>query len=248
VQGSNIAVSATGKVYVAYEFYPGTVPQNEIHITSSVNHGKTFSAPVKVSDVWPNGASGQLQGLFRNNEFPQLAIDRSNGPAKNTVYITFSDGIHNIVPDIGTLSGTYAYPDVVVAKSTDGGKSFTTPVAISPTPASFTGNGRDQFFPGIAVDKDGGVAVCYYDRRGDEDNSIIDRYCSISHNHAASWTESRVSNSNWIPAHGTDNIINPAYIGDYDALTSDFLLQSSGFFGTFEIQDNGNPDVVGKRF
>jgi hypothetical protein len=248
VQGSNIAVSASGKVYVAYEFIPGAVPQNEIHIASSSDNGKTFSAPIKVSDVWPNGAGGLLQGLFRVNEFPQIAVDRSNGPSKDTVYITYSDGINNIVPDIGSFGGTYAYPDVVVAKSTDGGASFTTPVAVSPTPGSFTGNGRDQFFPGIAVDKDGHVAVCYYDRRGDEDNSIIDRYCSVSHNRGASWTESRASNSNWVPAHGNDNIINPVYMGDYDALTSDFLLQSGGFFGTFEIQDNGNPDVVGKKF
>jgi hypothetical protein len=248
VQGSNVLVSATGKVYVAYEFYPGTVPQNEIHLTSSKDHGKTFGPPVKVSDVWPNGASGLLQGGFRSNEFPQLGVDRTNGPGRDTLYITWSDGINNIVPDIGALGGTYAYADIVVTKSSDGGQSFSTPTVVSPTPASFTGNGRDQFMPGIAVDKDGNLAVCYYDRRNDEDNSIIDRYCSVSHNHGASWTEHRASNSNWVPTHGTDNVINPVYMGDYDALTSDFLLQNGGFFGTFQIQDNGNPDVVGTKF
>jgi hypothetical protein len=249
VQGSNVLVGPDGKVFVAYEFYPGSVPQNEIHLTRSTNHGKTFGSPLKVSDVWPNGGNGQLQGGFRNNEFPQLAIDRSKGPGRGTLYITWSDGINNIVPDIGVAFGkSYAYPDVVVAKSSDGGKSFSIPMVVSPTPASFTGIGRDQFMPGVAVDKDGNVAVCYYDRRADEDNSIIDRYCSVSHNHGVSWTEQRVSQSNWVAAHATDGLVNPTYIGDYDALSSDTLQLNPGFFGTFEIQDNGNPDVVGKKF
>src|SRR5256885_16606415 len=37
-------------------------PHNEIQLAKSVDHGQTFGAPVKVSDVWPNGNSGLLQG------------------------------------------------------------------------------------------------------------------------------------------------------------------------------------------
>jgi hypothetical protein len=33
-----------------------------------------------------------------------------------------------------------------------------------------------------------------------------------------------------------------------DALTSDFLGTSEGFFGSFEILNNGNPDVFAKKF
>jgi hypothetical protein len=92
------------------------------------------------------------------------------------------------------------------------------------------------------------VGVCYYDRRGDPLNTVIDRFCSVSNNHGASWNEQRVSSSNWLPMQSTDQFIAPTYIGDYDALTSDFLLQNDGFFGSFEIQTNGNPDVFGKKF
>jgi len=77
---------------------------------------------------------------------------------------------------------------------------------------------------------------------------IFSRFCSVSHNHGASWTEQRVSNSNWLPIHHADGLINRTYIGDYDTLTSDFLLGKDGFFGTFEIQTNGNPDVFAKKF
>jgi hypothetical protein len=247
VQGSNPVVAQDGTVYVGYEFYPGSVPNNEIRLAKSSDHGQTFGAPVKVSNVWPNGNFGVLQGGFRNNEFPQVAVDRSGGSSRGTIYVAWSDGINHIVPDLPVFFGTYAYPDVMVAKSIDGGQTFTARAAVSPVSPNFRGRGRDQFFPGLAVDRRGTVGVCYYDRREDPANTVIDRYCSVSENHGASWQEERVSEASWVPAHAADGVINLFYIGDYDALTSDFLLQHGGFFGTFEVQTNGNPDVVAAR-
>jgi hypothetical protein len=250
VQGSNVLVGPDGKVYVGFEFFPFT-PDNEIHIRTSADHGKTFGAPVVITNaVVPNGdaGTGHLQGGFRNNEFPQLAIDRTSKASRGTLYVAWSDGRNNQVVDISTFTGTYAYPDILVAKSTDSGQTFSSPTTVSPTPADFEGAGRDQFFPGIAVDKDGEVGVCYYDRREEPDNSAIDRYCSVSRNQGARWDEQRVSSSEWLPLHNADGLINTVYIGDYDALASDFLLGSDGFFGTFEIQTNGNPDVFAKKF
>lgn len=251
VQGSNVVVGQNGTVYVAYEYYPAAVPNNEIHLVRSgeVEDGPpVFRAAVKVADVWPNGNFGSLQGGFRNNEFPQLAIDRSSGPGRGNLYLAWSDASANIVPNLSKFFGDYAYPDVVVTRSSNGGRSFTVPARVSPPPASFTGKGRDQFFPGIAVDNRGVVGVCYYDRRQNPSNDVIDRYCSTSANRGASWSEQRVSTANWVPTHAADDLINSSYIGDYDALSSDFLLQNAGFFSSFEVQNNGNPDVVGASF
>jgi len=247
VQGSNVVVSPTGHVYVAYEFFPGLVPNNNIYFRTSTDNGMTFSAPVNVSDVVPNGQGGILQGGFRNNEFPQVAVDRTRGSSNGTIYVTWSDGRDNVVPDLASFTGTYAFPDIFVSKSVDGGMTFSTPQAISPTPASFTGIGRDQFMPGIAVDGGGRVGVCYYDRRSDPGNTVIDRFCSASFDQGATWHEQRVSFSNWLPLHASDVFLNLFYMGDYDALSSDFTLRNAGFFTTFEIQNNGNPDVVGKK-
>ena len=246
VQGSNVLVAPDGSVYVAYEFFPATA-DNEIHITRSTNQGTSFGSIVKVTtQVVPNGALGVFQGLFRNNEFPQLAVDRTQTSSRGTLYIVWSDGRNNVVPDL--YSGTYAYPDVLISKSTDSGQTFTAPMAVSPTSPSFAGTGRDQFFPGIAVDKNGHVGVCYYDRRADPANTAVDRYCSVSVTHGSSWSELRVSSSNWVPAHDTDFVINTSYIGDYDALTSDALGINAGFFGAFEIENGGNPDVYARKF
>jgi hypothetical protein len=55
-------------------------------------------------------------------------------------------------------------------------------------------------------------------------------------------TENAASPFHAEPKH--DGVINTSYIGDYDALTSDFLQQHGGFYGSFEVQIGGNPDVV----
>jgi hypothetical protein len=251
VQGSNVAVGPNGTIYIGYEYFPGGIPNNEIHLVrsrESDDNGLHFTSPVKVADVWPTGNFGAQQGGFRNNEFPMLAVDRSSGPGRGTLYMTWADGSRNMVPNLSTFFGDYAYPDVVFVRSSDGGRSFTAPSLVSPTSGSFTGKGRDQFFPGIAVDNRGVVGVCYYDRRRNPANDVIDRYCSTSPNRGGNWTEQRVSAANWVPLHAADDLINSSYIGDYDAVSSDYLLQNSGFFSSFEVQTNGNPDVVGAKF
>jgi len=37
-------------------------------------------------------------------------------------------------------------------------------------------------------------------------------------------------------------------MGEYDALTSDFLQLNPGFFGAFVIEEEGNPNVVARKF
>ena len=49
------------------------------------------------------------------------------------------------------------------------------------------------------------------------------------------------------PDTDTDGILNPVYMGDYDTVSSDGTGANKGFFSTFQIQTNGNPDVFGFR-
>jgi hypothetical protein len=267
--GSNVVVSPNGQVNVAYELLPFEQPDpgdvNSIFFTRSLNHGRNFTTPLKVTDVvteggaQPFGGPRVLQGGFAINEFPQLAVDRSNTSSRGTIYIAWSDGKNRQKPDLVSASGVYAYSDIHIAKSSNSGVSFTFPPTVSPTPSTFTGPGRDQFFPGIAVDNDGEVAVCYYDRRNDPENMAIDRFCSVSSTQGESWLDQRVSSPSWLPLHCADlraPILPPSggtgitctQIGQYDTLTTDFLLQNDGFFGAFQIQEDGNPNIVGKKF
>lgn len=255
VTGSTVVVSPGGTVYVAFEFFPVPPPgvnfvNSAIYFATSIDQGKTFSTPYKVSDVVRGGDGIQLNGHVFVDDYPQIAVDRTSGPSRGIVYITWPDARNKIVPDAIAPSGTYAYSDIFVAKSTNMGQSFKVLGAVSPTPKGFTGIGRDQFLPGIAVDQDGEVAVCYYDRRNDRNNLRVDRYCSVSEDQGKSWKDLRASNVNWMPAPDRDPLDpQPGNgIGEYDTLTSEFLLHSEGWFGAFEIEIGGNPDIVGKKF
>ena len=253
--GSTVVVSPGAKVYVAYELFPtppaGTsFTNNAIYFAMSQSYGKTFAAPYKIADVVPGGDGVNLNGHVAVDEFPQIAVDRSATSSRGSIYVTWPDGRDKIVPDPSAPSGTYAYPDILVAKSTDIGRSFKVIGAVSPTPRTFSGIGRDQFLPGIAVDKLGDVSVCYYDRRNDLHNLRVDRYCSVSKDRGKIWTDRRVCNLNWMPAYDPDPL-DPTPgngIGEYDGLTSEFLLHSLGFFGAFEIEVGGKPSVVAAKF
>jgi hypothetical protein len=254
VAGSRVIVGPDGKAHVAYEFFPGfspDVPQiNAIRFASSANHGATFSKPLKVANLVPSGTGAELNGhLVVVDESPQLAVDRSAGHSRGTIYVTYPDGRHHVVPDANSPSGTYAYPDVFVAKSTNSGRSFAVLGAISPAPKDFTGLGRDQFLPAIAVDNDGEVAVCYYDRRNDRADLRVDRFCSVSQNQGKHWKDQQASKVNWLPSFNVDPLDPTGFaISEYDALTSDFLRHNDGFFGAFIIEINSNQNVVATKF
>jgi hypothetical protein len=266
VTGSNIVVSPQGAVYVAWEFISPLVTTNpppalEIRFASSQDHARTFSSPLTVSPVIPTGepfsgsaffySTGVMQGGFRANEFPQIAVDRSSGSSRGTIYIAWADGKDHVTSNPAFQTGRYDYADIIVAKSSDSGRSFAVLPAISPVPANFTGPGRDQFFPGIAVDKTGTVAACYYDRRNDPNNMRIDRFCSVSTNQGLSWTDQRASASNWLPLICSDAAavnMGCSEMGLYDTVTTDFFLLSSGFFASFQIQEDGNANILAKKF
>jgi hypothetical protein len=256
--GSNVVVSPGGKVYVAYESFP--VPPNgasfgktAIYFTRSLSAGASFSAPIKISDVVPGGDGVYLNGPIQANDYPQLAVDRSTGPSRGTIYLTWPDGRNRIVPRNSAPSGNYAYPDIFVAKSTNLGLSFKVLGAISPTPKSFPPtSGRDQFLPTIAVDNDAEVAVCYYDRRNDPNNLRVARFCSISANQGKTWTDTALSRLDWVPVPNSDPLSlllgGATDISEYDAVASEFLLHTDGFFASFTTEQTGKQSVVAKKF
>jgi hypothetical protein len=254
VAGSRIVVGPDARVHVVYEFFPGFNPDvtqnNVIRYVSSGNHGTTFSKPTKVGELVPSGDGNDiLNGNMVVDEYPQIAVDRSNKPSRGTIYVTYPDGRNRIIANRNTATGTYAYPDIFLAKSTNAGRSFAVLGAVSPVARNFAGIGRDQFLPGVAVDKDGEVAVCYYDRRDDRSDLRVDRFCSLSRNQGRSWTNYQASHQNWLPMPDLDPLSpTGGRISEYDALTSDFLARGDGFFGAFIVEISGNQNVVATKF
>jgi len=247
VQGSQLAVSSTGTVYISWVNLGSNFPLGPRWIqVSSMAKGGTLSAPVTVDVVQPGGDSFYLQGEFRDFLDMAMAIDHSGTATDGALYITWADGRDKIVPDPLATQGAYAYDDVLLRASFDGGATWGFGATkVNSDIQSRLGSGHDHYQAGIAVDKRGVIAVCYYDRRNDSENFAIRRHCGESANGGSSFSDGDIGLNAFAPTHGNDVFINPVYMGDYDQLTSDFLNTNPGFIGAFESQGiRGNPDAV----
>lgn len=254
VQGSQVAVGPSGEVHVAWErFVGGFVGPRSLRIRKSVDHGATFGPTVKVDDVTPSGDGFALQGGFRNFLTGFLGVDRSGGPTNGFVYIAWDDGRNLQVPDFGGINGFYGYADILVRRSTDGGATWSPAVRVNDNLEPLeNGRGSDQYQAGIAVDKLGRVGVCFYDRRRDEFNFRIGRTCAVSRDAGTTWRNRPVDIPTFPPFHANDVFINTQYMGDYDALASDFTGGTRGFIGAFQFINSKdvfqpNPDVKVNR-
>jgi hypothetical protein len=247
LQASQVVVGNSGEIFVAWVSETST--DEQIFFRSSTDGGLRFSDPVLAGNaiLAGLGGSGKLQSLFKSNSFPSLSVDRSSGASRGTLYLTWIDASRNQIPDFLAPTQTYDFGDVVVSRSTDKGTTWTPAKVVSPA-SHIAGSGRDQFLPSAAVDSEGTLAICYFDRRRDPDNNGVDRYCSISHDQGTSFTHIRNTPKSWAPTHLTDGLMDGASLGDYDGLSSDASGATPGFFSSFQTQGSGNPDIVGARF
>ncbi len=140
-----------------------------ITYTRSFNNGGIWTGPVAIA----TGLSSPMNpyGSDRIGNLPSMDVDPNN----SNVYVTYAS--RNLPPDFG---------DVYFLRSTDGGLTFSAPVAINSSP----GSDRCQFFPTIAADEtDGSVSVVWYDQRAGVGHSDV---TEIVHTHSTNgglaWT------------------------------------------------------------
>lgn len=130
--------ATTGNVYVTWTHFTRTT--NYILISSSNTHGTSWVVPLQISDPSQNGA---VQGS-------QVAV----GPS-GEIYVSY----------LVSLTGNQG--QIFLAKSTDGGNTFSTPAAASPifNQLSFLATYRVDSFPAMAVSPvTGNVYVLYADQ------------------------------------------------------------------------------------
>lgn len=247
--GPRIAVAPDGKVYVAYEASGengGGLTSRQINIAKSLDGGGSFSPPALVTLVTPVGNGADLQGFIRANEFPSLAIGRGSSNM-GLIFLTWNDA-GNIAPDMLSTTSVYGFADIKFTDSRDGGVTWSNPIRVND---NSEGNGAplsDQFEPAIATDKTGRIGICFYDRRRDPNNFLIDRECASSSNNGASWSNKRITSSNFPSVVGQDIFVAPDYMGDYDTLATDATNQNAGFLNTYASQSVGNPNVTTSQF
>ncbi|HKV56535.1 MAG TPA: sialidase family protein [Candidatus Binataceae bacterium] len=247
--GSRVIVGPQGQVYAAWEAIGengGTSTSRQIKFAESVDGGATFSVPVVVANVVPVGDGADLQGFIRANEFPSLAIGA--GPKNNgVIYLAWNNGA-DAAHDALTTTATYAFADIDLAVSHDNGKSWSAPMRVNNNGETASFAPTDQYEPAVASDKSGRVAVCFYDRRRDPRNFLIDRECASSKTGGAPWVNKQITTTSFASVVGQDLLVAPDYMGDYEALASDATHQSAGFIDTYSTTVGGHPGVAVSRY
>lgn len=169
-QGSDPAVGANGEVYVAWVNYSYTTQ----YFNKSTDGGLTFGTPqIIATGTAPNIPFSQTGPTT----FPSIACDISGGPRNGYVYVTWCDGRNGDA-------------DVFLARSTDNGTTWSSPIRVNNDPQS---NGKCQAWPWIAVNGQGLISIVFYDTRNTPSNNIIEAWLARSSDGGTTFTNEVMS-------------------------------------------------------
>jgi hypothetical protein len=227
VQGAMPTVGQSGELYVAWEGFGGG-STGLIRFRRSLDGGLTWGTEVTAASFTrkeDQSASAScerpaLNGYIRILDFPSIDVDRSNGPNRGRIYITYAGD-----PDGNQSSGDDA--DVYIVSSSDGGLTWTAPLTINKGPAvtsNADGTLNDNFFPAVSVAPNGNVNVIFYDRRNDSGNLAIDLFRARSGDGGQTWTNARITADAFgIPNLNPnfDPLVAACYMGDYNWAITD---------------------------
>jgi hypothetical protein len=139
-EGAVPAIGPSGEVYTAWSL------NDTIWFDRSSDGGLTWLENDIFVAVQPGGWNFDVPGIFRCNGFPVTACD----PHTGALYINWSDQRNG-----------EADTDVFLAKSTDGGDTWSAPVRVNNDAP-----GRHNFFTWMALDpSSGALYFVFYDRR-----------------------------------------------------------------------------------
>jgi Neuraminidase (sialidase) len=183
-QFSDLAIGADGTVYANWIRCPTTGATGDcggtltkIMFSKSTDGGKTWSkaAVAATTTLTPDPASCCFYGSLPNTpeRLSNVPANAALGSGATTkLYTTFYN-----------WTGTQA--QVEVAKSSDGGATWSAPVLVNPTSTK-----GDQFFQWLNVNKTkGAVAVTWLDRRNDPANVKYQPFFAYSSNSGASYSK-----------------------------------------------------------
>jgi hypothetical protein len=211
----SVAIGPGGEFYCAWE---GVGNPRVILFNASTDGGETFlpveAAPSKDFVIHeyagnlsqPNPAH-IINGVSRMNSFPVLGVDRSTGPNRGMIYVTFAETRNNRDSDIFVKQLT----------PPNGGRPN-----IGPTIRVNNDSGAaDQFFPWLSVDPtNGAVEVAFYDQRDQIDGISVNAYLARSTNGGATFSDNiKVSSEASDPRIQSRILgVNEIGIGDYIGL------------------------------
>ena len=160
----------------------------------SMDGGRTWSAPVTLSEVLALGVEGSRTGAG----IPSAAIDGRTG----ALYVVWED-VRFTTADQAVLS-----------RSTDGGQTWSAPLRVSDGPGDAA-----SFTPAVAVTPEGWVGVSYYSLRNNPAHVLVDEYLAVSKNGGQTFAKSlRLTASSWDLRFAATS--EGFFLGDYQGLVT----------------------------
>jgi hypothetical protein len=183
---------------------PGVATFDQV---TSVNMGGSLVG----GNINPAGLTGQIF----------LWVDRSGGPTNNNIYMLAS------VRPPSYSNGT----DVMFARSTNGGASFSPPVRINDDPTT----NKWHWFGTFSVAPNGRLDAVWYDTRNDPGSIFSQLFYSYSTDGGITWSPNVAVSAAFNPLEGWPQ---QNKIGDYITVVSDNGGGNVAYSATF----NFNPD------
>ncbi len=130
-----------------------------LRVRRSDDGGVTFGPEVTITSVQitrdPAASSRcgrqALKGNIRTFELPAIAVDRSVGPTKGSVYVVYQSDPDGDGPDIS---------DVFFTRSADGGLTGSQPIRVNDDETI-----TDQWMPFVGVTREGTIYLAWGDNR-----------------------------------------------------------------------------------
>ena len=183
---------------------PAVTPTFDQITTVNMGGSLWYGPPVN-----PGGLAGQIF----------LAVDRSGGPTNNNIYM-----VATVLPS-GFGTGT----DVMFARSTNGGASFSAPHRINDDPVNHS---KYHYFGTIGVAPNGRIDSVWLDTRNAANNTDSQLFYSYSTDGGVTWAPNvQVSNS-FTPLEGWPQ---QNKIGDYITIVSDNTGGDVAYSATFNF-------------
>jgi len=195
--------------------FPGEAFRNLSLPTTAVDSNGTVYVAAASRNAEGNPLLGNILALGKaikegGLSIPDLEQLLTSKDANNIAGVDYKAGGDGL----GPMSGS----DIVLFKSTNGGRTYTGPVRVNQDP--LTGD-ADQFQPWMAVTPSGQVNISFFDRRNDPANYFIDTWLARSEDGGRTFTDRRVSQRMWDPAVNAPTSTSGTFIGDYQGLVAD---------------------------
>jgi len=227
-QGYVPAAGVDGDVFVVWTERVGE-PDGEIRVRRARDHGAAWDGPpVRVVALTPGSeVAPRCYDRVRNPTFASIAVDRSSGPHRGAVVVTYTDG-----PAGGI--------DAMVARSVDGGVTWSTPRRLHRDRGT---DGVEQLWPSVHAGPHGRITAAWLDRRHDDGVSgLTDVYVAQSVDGGARFGPDRRVTDRSVAWCGVPADFIPAF-GDY----LDVVTDARSLWAAWPDARDGDPDVFVAR-